>query len=161
MDYTAIADEHKTVLNYFAKTVISKITDGEQIANAIVKLSAWNALLGQFVADLEREMDNYELALEVESEEKYLDARENKGFIDSAGKEKAYSADDAKAFKKINTADERQEYLNKKHAYRSASILRVDTSNLVDALRSKLSHMRQERAQTPSQNDTPEGWSQA
>lgn len=144
-DFKQVVDEIQRIIQYFVDNKVADIQDGDYVANLIVKLASYNATLGTFVADLERAADMAEAHADLVKEQKYKEARRDMKFKDTTGKEKAYTQDDADNYKRLESQDEKAAWLEAKYAYRLASILRADVRNLTDALRSKLSYMKQDR----------------
>lgn len=144
-EQATVIGEIQKIIQYFIDNKVASIQDGDYVANLIVKLASYNATLGTFVADLERAADMGEAHFDLVKEQRYKEARRNLKFKDTTGKEKAYTQDDADNFKRLESQDEKGAWLEAKYAYRLASILRADAKNLIDALRSKLSYMKQER----------------
>ncbi len=135
-----VISKMQEIINHLAENKISQIDDGDYVANLIVKLASYNATLGQYVADLDRDADLAEAHYEMKRETAYRDAR--LGEDDSNKKTTVADADNAK---RLESAEEKEVAIQMKHQYRVASILRADAANLIDALRSKLSYMKQER----------------
>jgi hypothetical protein len=135
--------EIRTIMNWLVENKISELDDGDYISNLIVKLASYNASLGQYVADLDRDSNQAEAHYELNRELAYKSARET--LVVTTRGEKETTVADADNAKRIASESERQEYIQARHRYRVAAILREDVSNLIDALRSKLSYMKQEK----------------
>lgn len=133
--------EIHTIMDWLVENKISEIQDGDYISNLIVKLASYNASLGQYVADLDRDSDLAKAHYEITREGVYKEAREEK---DEETHKKTTVAD-ADNRKRLEAADEEQEWIQAKYRFRVASILRADVGGLIDALRSKLSYMKQEK----------------
>lgn len=144
MQLDDLIKEIRTIMDWLVENKISEVQDGDYISNLIVKLASYNASLGQYVADLDRDSNMAEAHYEMNRELAYKSARETL-VTTSKGTEKETTVADADNAKRIASEDERQEFIQARHRYKVAAILREDVANLIDALRSKLSYMKQER----------------
>lgn len=135
MNLPELVKEITTLVEYCNTHKVSNLT-GEELKNLVLKLASYNASLGPQVANLEREADLAEAHYDWMKEKIYKEERSKDGKI---------SVDDAKSSARLETLDDRKDYLDKKFAYRSHAILRADVNNLIDACRSALSFLRQER----------------
>lgn len=146
MDLDGLIKEIRTITDWFVENKISEVQDGDYISNLIVKLASYNASLGQYVADLDRDADLAKARFEMKREGIYKEARD--GEKDEDGKLRRATIADADNLKRLEASTEEQEAIEAKHRFKVALILRQDVANLIDALRSKLSYMKQERENT-------------
>lgn len=118
----------------------SKWDDGEWMSRAIVSLASLNSTLGVFVAEYEREASLKSAHAKLAAEQIKLEIMrgENKDYDDA--KSAAY-ADTAKV---IATAEEAEAAVQASYNHRVLQIKRVDTHELVEAMRSRLSYLKQE-----------------
>ncbi|BCW78306.1 hypothetical protein [Arthrobacter sp. NicSoilC5] len=101
----------------------------DELADLSVKISAYKVFLGEHVAALERDADLAEAHYELVREQAYRDTR----------KSGATGADSDNA-KRIQSAIEKEAWIDAKYQFKVVSNLWRDTSSLLDTLRSRLSY---------------------
>lgn len=141
-----LVKEIRDILNYYQDNKISREQSGDNLANQMVKLASLNASLGEHVADLEREADIADAHYEWTKESRYKELR-NQVEVDDKGKKITIAIGDAEHRAKADAKEDRDLAIEAKYKYRVHQILRTDTANYIDTLRSKLSYMKQERSQ--------------
>lgn len=110
--------------------------DGDKLSMTIVKLSALNSYLGENIADAELKTN------EAETHYKYV---RDKFIAETDGAVERVKAQ-ATSAEIYRTAV--YDYNRLQFAYKLLSTKRVDTSNLIDAMRSRLSFMKTEKEQS-------------
>lgn len=105
--------------------------DGDALSRLAVKLASYNATLGTFVADAERESGIADTAYEMAQIRAYKKLKDE-GKSDTA----------ANALRKDLCQEEARNATEMKHNHRVLQLLRSDTSNLIDTLRSRLSYLK-------------------
>lgn len=117
--------------------------NGDRMSTDLGMLSTCNTFLAEIIPQLEYEQDQKELEYKNCREElfiKYSDELDPKNG-------KFYTVDKVKALAGTNEDVVRMidEYQQLKYKYRYLSMKRVDTNNLIDAMRSKVSYLKTER----------------
>ena len=121
-----------------------KWDDGEYLSRVVVKLAVLNSNLGEKVAEAERKADTAEAKLKVKREQIKKDVMEGK-------KGDKTTAAFAESVRQIETDHENKKYLLLKYTARLFSIKRIDTNNLIDAIRSRLSFIKMDREKSSLQ----------
>lgn len=112
--------------------IVSLDLDG--LSRMQISLATHNAFLGQIVADLEKISNEREASFEFQREEIYATHRK-------AGETIA----DADNYKRIEAESARQLAINANHDWKQMANLRKDVMNLIEAVRSRLSLLKDER----------------
>lgn len=105
------------------------------MSQVIVKLALLNSFLGEHIADYELDANTFESEYKTTRELRKLELlKEEKTTVSQA---------ESQAF--ADTKELRDTWNTSVHNYKQLSVKRSDTSNLIDALRSRLSFMKAER----------------
>ena len=119
--------------------IVSLDLDG--LSRMQISLATHNAFLGQIVADLEKISNDREASYEFQREKIYATHRK-------AGETIA----DSDNYKRIEAESARQLAINANHDWKQMANLRKDIQNLIEAVRSRLSLLKDERRVS---NETP------
>lgn len=112
-----------------------KWQDGEYLSRAIVELSALNSFLGEHIAQAKLDANNGEAHYKVTREGRKMQLIN----------EEKMSGTAADAQKVVDTEGEWNSHNSAIYTVDLLSLKRADTNNLIDACRSRLSFMKQER----------------
>lgn len=115
-----------------------KWTDGEMMSQAIVKLSALNSFLGEHVASAEYDAITHDAL--------YRHAREARK-LEAMNKQHT-TASEAESVKIVETQDMLEAYNKSYYVHKLLQNKRRDTSEFIDALRSRLSFMKIEMGES-------------
>lgn len=113
-------------------------TDGELMSQAIVKLAALNSSLGEHVATAEYDANTVDAV--------YRHTRESIKL--QSMNEKKTTASEAESIKIVETEDMLEKYNKAAYVHKLLQNKRKDTSEFIDALRSRLSFMKIEMSES-------------
>lgn len=136
MDLQSLVKEIQELIDIVSVRKISEMS-GDDLSKMALKLASYNATLGSFIAEHEREADLKEASHEMIREQAY-----------KVWREKDKTVADADNYKRTQGHESKLEWIEAKYQYRTLSILRADVSNMIDAIRSRLSQLKQERSQS-------------
>lgn len=124
----------ETLTQLHARIEIEKLwQDGDKLSQMIVKLSGLVAFMGDHIAEAELNAKELETAYKYDRDKKFLELKEQK-----------YADEKAKAQSGIETAPKYHEFLLAQDKARILNLKRMDTNNMIDAMRSRLSFMKSE-----------------
>lgn len=118
--------------------------DGENLSRIVVKLTAYNAYLSELVAEAEADMHAAEAHYKFTFDSLLLEISQENSKADKADR---MTVDVIKAKVGLATQKELELWNSAKKNFKILSLKRVDTNNLADAMRSRLSFMKSERVQ--------------
>lgn len=107
--------------------------NGDALGQLCVKLASLVAYLGDSIVVAELQADQLQTAYRYEKNQIFLRLVEQK-----------YSIDKANAQAEVELMDKYSEYLEYKNKTRLLNLKRMDTNNLIDSMRSRLSYMKSE-----------------
>jgi hypothetical protein len=114
--------------------------DGETMSQVIVKLALLNSFLGEQISDYELDANTFESQYKSTREQRKLELI----------KQEQQSATQAESQAYVDTSELRDTWNQSVHSFKQLQVKRNDTSNLIDALRSRLSFMKAERMEVKS-----------
>lgn len=114
-----------------------KWNDGDWLSKVIIDLASLISTLGETIIDAEIHQLSLESDVKLQREKIKLNELEGKN--EEHKKRPGTYADSVKV---VKTEELQQEYLNAYAKYKRLQMLRTDTNNLIDAIRSRLSFMK-------------------
>lgn len=135
-DLKEIVSEVQKIISFYRDNKLQEVP-GDVVVDSIVKLASYKSSLSDFVNQLDYAADVAEGHYKWTREKAQLQERGN-----------GLTQDDAKAEARIKTEEEYLAWLEAKKAYVAVKLLREDARDMVDALRSKISYMKDNKGQS-------------